>query len=448
MSTTEYRPSIPEHLPNRLAIALWLWMWLTDRQPGEQFADLERAISDLVKRGFNAIRIDALLNWAYDQNGNVRGPVEVGNIIEPGYCENCPGLTTVGGGRVNALAELLELFRLAEKYDVYVVLTSWEFQPGHATTFVADEALRKEVTGIPADEKLMSHARKFDLLLNELKAQGLDKRVAFVEIHNEINILTAIFGGREETKAHTEEALGYLQERHPDVLFTGDYVLPIGPNYTFDLNTGQAGAADFADNGQVVDHHQYVFGVWGGFAEKAGVWGSFGEFPDLDSHMEHLEQTNEFFQSCLRPDKLSWRAFREHFTTETTWQRLIYFYENLDMDKYDYWFYRHFHEYEDRMMGAWKNSFQLMAQLGRERNLPVVCDEGYVFWPPLKSEFETSAVNMRWHDFIVDRMIEQDYWGIMVSTYTQPSCPMWKHRADWMKKVNDRITTSPPSWAS
>jgi len=65
---------------------------------------------------------------------------------------------------------------------------------------------------------------------------------------------------------------------------------------------------------------------------------------------------------------VSWREFREHFTTDTTWQwkRLLYFYENLDVDKYDYWFYRHFHDYEDRMMGFWKNSFQFMASYGRD----------------------------------------------------------------------------------
>ena len=91
--------------------------------------------------------------------------------------------------------------------------------------------------------------------------------------------------------------------------------------------------------------------------------------------------------------------------------------------------------------------FGYMAQIGRERNQPVVCDEGYVFWPPLRSEFEVSAVGRHWHEFIVDTMLAQDYWGVMVSSYAAPGVPMWEHRADWLMKVNDRITSTPPSWA-
>jgi len=278
-----------------MAISLWLWYWATDRQPGEHFADLGKCFADLVARGFNAIRIDPLLNWIYDPSGNLRGPMEVGNIIEPGYCRNRP--TTIGGVRVRVLPELLELFRLAQKHDVYIVLTSWEYQPGHATELVADGALRNEITGAPADEKLMGHARKYDLLLHELKREGLDERIAFIEIHNEINILAASFGGKEETKAHTEAALSYLQERHPDLLFTGDYVLPATPDYAFDLNTARSTTADFAANSEVVDHHLYAFGIWGAFAAKAGIWGGLGGFSDLDSYMEDLRRTRTSFTS-------------------------------------------------------------------------------------------------------------------------------------------------------
>ena len=99
--------ALPEHLPRRLAIASWLWFWATDRQPGEGFNDLEAAFDALVERGFNAIRIDALWSWAFDRDGKPRGEVEVGNVVEPGYCDYCPGLTTKGGGRVNVLDRII-----------------------------------------------------------------------------------------------------------------------------------------------------------------------------------------------------------------------------------------------------------------------------------------------------------------------------------------------------
>ena len=435
---------VPEHLPKRLAITMPAWRWLTDGQPGEPWADLDAYFGQMVERGYNTARVDAMLNWAYEQDGTVRGPVEVGCVVDPGFITNSGGLVARGGGRVRALDAMLDMCRVAEKHDVYLSLTSWEYHPGHTTTFVADKALRDEISGIPADEKLMAHARKYDLLLTRLEQEGLVKRIAFVEIHNELSVLTQFFGGPDATKRHTEEALAYLQTRHPNMLFCGDYVGPWSSDLSFDYKAQHGASAQYADNTQVVDHHLYAFGVQAEFLRRAGIWTALEHFYsqdfDLDDYMARLVLENEFFKSFQRPDALSWQEYRPHFRADSPWQPVVYFYEYLDTDAYDYWMFRHFHEYEDRMTGYWKNTIQFMGQLGHDKNLPVVCDEGYVFYPPQKSQFEpNSPVGRHWIEFVVDHMLEEDYWGIIVPVSVSHD-PLWATGTTWLQRINQRIT--------
>jgi len=128
------RDTLPRHLPERLTIAFWFGYWATDTQPGEGFADLEQAFRDLVVRGFNTIRIDGLWSWCFRPGGSPRGPLEIAPVGDQGYCEYGAGTNMRGGQRVDVRQRLLELFALARKYDVYVALTTWEYQPGHNTS--------------------------------------------------------------------------------------------------------------------------------------------------------------------------------------------------------------------------------------------------------------------------------------------------------------------------
>lgn len=433
---------LPDHLPRRLTIACWLWFWATDRQPGEGFYDLEVAFDALVERGFNAVRIDAMWSWAFDLDGKPRGEVEVGNVAEPGYCDYGPGLTTKGGVRVNALDEIIRLFHLAEERDVYVALTSWEFQRGHSIGCLADPALRDEILSVPGKERFMYLARQCDRLLQAIKQHGLEKRIAYVEIHNELQSVwhSADMEPRyPELREDVEEGLEFLQERHPDILFTDDYQVDIPEDRAFDYNTALAFLDKFASNAQLLDHHLYVLGLQWALYQEAGVRPLIG--PDQDAAMERVERENEFLLWLLKPGSPNWREFSQHFTCDwfRNWRPLIYLYQNMDVEKYDYWMFRHYPEWEERMRTYWKNYIQVLSHNARQRNLPIVCDEGYIFWPPMHSVFETSAVGKSNFDFIVDQMLEASYWGIMISTYTFPGQPLWDQEVGWLRKTHDRI---------
>ncbi|WP_035702632.1 cellulase-like family protein, partial [Glycomyces tenuis] len=52
--------TIPDHLPERLAITLWDFSWYVRTGPGEPFEDLDAAFARARELGYNAVRICAM----------------------------------------------------------------------------------------------------------------------------------------------------------------------------------------------------------------------------------------------------------------------------------------------------------------------------------------------------------------------------------------------------
>ena len=44
---------LPDHLPPKLSIDLWIWSWIVMATPGEPYDDLERCVVEIKERGFN-----------------------------------------------------------------------------------------------------------------------------------------------------------------------------------------------------------------------------------------------------------------------------------------------------------------------------------------------------------------------------------------------------------
>jgi hypothetical protein len=119
-------PNLPGHLPKRLTISCWQWAWLTAALPDEPYGDLEKVMVGPAERGFNTIRIDAGLNWCFQADESPRGEVEFCQLFK-GYGSRHRVIYGRGGGRFDVLDRLISLMRLAKQYDIYVILSSWEY---------------------------------------------------------------------------------------------------------------------------------------------------------------------------------------------------------------------------------------------------------------------------------------------------------------------------------
>ena len=218
---------IPNHLPKRLTISFPIW-GLFDTGNGA-YHDLDKMMIEHKERGFNCMRIDDGAGLMHDINGNPRGAVYFGRGFGE-YDKKMRQSASWGDpGLCDTRDRLLNLFRAAKRHGVYVILSSWYYLH---TYWYVDGDLARELEDIPPHERYFAFAKFLHYILLELKAEGLESQLAFAEIFNEADGLCFIDGYVHKnhiphdellqfTKEH-EEAIDWLKERHPDVLFDYD----------------------------------------------------------------------------------------------------------------------------------------------------------------------------------------------------------------------------------
>lgn len=407
-------PLIPAHLPRKLSIDLWIWSWISAATPGEPYDDLERCVLETKARGFNAVRIEAGLNWAFTLDGRPRGPVSFGPWIA-GYSSNAASADARGGGRHDILERVLHLFELARRHDLYVILTSWEYQD--SSWFVAEPALRAEVFAIPPEHRFRHLAEQHDRLLNLLKARGLAAHVAFVEIHNEPDC-SDLPQGADGKRLHTE-AIALLRARHSDILVSGDFA---GHDYAL-----------VPDNVQVFDQHVYAAVGW--YFEH--IYKQTVLSKEFDPRQP---RALEPLRRILKDEIVPWDVFiGPARNVKPFWHPMMWLYENIDNARWDGWVTEMFPQWKDRIWAEARKRFAEDAQEAGRRGLPLVFDEGGYFAPPRLSQFELTPAGLSLFELFADLAIAHNYWGFMPWTFCSPDHLIWHQNPEWLRRINARF---------
>ncbi len=440
--------TIPAHLPKRLAICYYGWDWFTSALPDEAYGDLDHSMRETKQRGFNCVRADMGLGLLYDWNGKRRGDIRFDARLS-GANSNMQCVNARGGGVHNVWKRIMLLFELAEKHDLYIIGTSWLYQD--FITEVADDHLRREIISVPHNERLMMLARQWNWLLDDLRERDLAHRLALVELVNEMDCTPCsvaedhegdpsfeewLNGGPkpaapETLRALAQEALALLVERHPGFLITVD--LGITRNLPDML----------PDNAQVADHHIYSDGVtqYAMKAARARPW-----LKDYSYETGPIIEGNEILQSLLKDDIMSWEEISQRGkNTKKLWQGIAWFYQNIDQEKYDAWCAAHYDECRERIEKSIEEGFLTAADFAHQRGLPLVVDEGYIFYPPLNSRFPMTRDGRWGEEIAVNKAIETGHWGIIPTGYFRPNTRLvWydESQREWILDLNRRILDS------
>ena len=435
--------AVPAHLPDRLSICYYGWDWITSARDDEPFGDLERAMVQTRERGFNCVRAEMGLNWMFDPDGRRRGPLAFGSWI-PGASFNLHCVDAKGGGEHDVFERVIRLFELADRHDLYVIMTSWEYQD--ALAFTDDARVRDQIVGVPYNDRLGLLSRHLDRLLRELERRGLHRRIASVELINELNVPPMVCaepgappqtfeqwtrlhvpGARcssDAVRALAHDAVGFLRERHPDLLVTVD-----------GLVASRGFATLFPENAQIADHHVYSDGVVQAFWREAGIGGlapADGAEP----------QPNDFLRSMMRAEAIPFSEIaRRGRGVRATWLPVAWLYSNIDNAKFDRWCVEQYPHYRPRIRESIERECVAAARFAGERGLPLVVDEGFVLYPPLHARFVTTPEGREGEEFGVDAAIATGHWGIMLSGYFRPNTPFWLDdgQSEWALGVNRRI---------
>ena len=412
--------SLPQHLPRKLAVCSSQWAWFTHSGAGEPYENLEEVMIGLRERNYNAIRIDAALHLCFRADGSPRGQVGIRPPI-PGYSHRFKCLNHRGGNRVDVLNRLLQFMELAKKYDIYVILSDWEYM--HTLWFVESEEVRGEILSIPLEERLIRLAQHMDRLVGMLKEKGLAQQIAWIEPHNEADISDFPLG-KENQRLHTE-AVAFLRERHPDILVSADLAV-----------IGNIGTLD---NSQVYDHHMYVGKeLYEEFFRRT----IRRQDIDLDDPWN-----DDFLREMLEPNLVPYSTLKENFPLHPEsrvygregWLRTFWIYYNVNIDKFDRWVTEHYERIKDQL---WENAamyYSKHAEEAKRRRLPMAITEGGFFYAPLYSRFEESESGREYYDYLTDLAIKNDVWAFAFSTYNGPEMPVWWSCRKWLTETNRRF---------
>jgi hypothetical protein len=415
---------IPEHLPSRLTISLWDFSWYTMTRPGEPFADVDRAFAEAVERGYNTVRICAMPYLLFGDRKRETSALQFSNLGGD-FGQRTRWYNTKGGATLNGREHLLRLFEAARRHNCYVILSSWEYQ--QSPSFLATSEWCDDLMAIAPEKRALALGVAMGRLIGFLKEHHLDDRIAYAELHNEVEVtkLKEVARTGEDTyvaeKPYLEEAVSLLRNQHPDILITTCYA-----------HAPETHMHDLPDNLQVAHFHLYLYGVLGQLFHDLDIWGATQLFP-TSLACELLRSDAPSFDAWMPRAGEAWRL-----EATGVGRRLFYLHDWVDPDKWDLWLYERYQSHREAMRQATTFRLEIIADWARQHNVPAVIGEGYVGYTPLLTHFEEGPVGKNIAEYAIETCKRLNFWGIILCSNAAPHHPFWQDRA-WQQRMNASI---------
>ena len=438
-----------ERTGDRLAITLWDFSWYTQAGPGEPFADLDRAFGEAVDRGFNTVRICAMPFLLFSGRVPAADRLRVCGLGAD-FGQRTRWYDVRGGHPLAGRTRLVALFEAAARHHCRVIVSSWEYQ--QSPCFVDSDRWYRALAAVPGPERARVLAESLAALLDFLAERGLDERIAYVEVHNEVDNSSLVpdhgagdaagpggtpgtpDGSRRPKPNHyarlrgpLSEAMALLRARHPHVPVT--YAL--GEPWPRELPDLPAGA-------QVAHFHFYVYGVLGALYRAVGLGHGTEPAPHVDTwptpELAALLRPDAPAPAEHRPDE-PWRLAATGVPRE-----LFYVHDWVDPKRWDRWLDTRYPRYRAAMLRTLDEWVDAVADFARDRAIPAVLGEGVLGYTPRLARFEEDAAGRELVEHVVDRCLRAGFRGTVLTSNAAPHHPMWHTDRAWLRRVNARVT--------
>ena len=395
---------------NRMTITLWDFTWYTRTGPGEPFEDLDRAFAEAVERGYNTVRICAMPLLLFGSGINTSrlrlGPLGGGYGARVRWYD--VGASTV----VDARAWLLALFRAARRHDCFVILSSWEYQ--QSPSFAVDRDWFDAVMAIDPEDRAVALADALADLVDFLASHGLDDRVAFTELHNEVqagHLADGLDGDHVVAlRPRLERGIARFKQRHPDRLVTVNYAgVPVG---------SMRGIPRGAD---VAVFHPYVYGVLDELLDEFALRDPARPFPQERARRELLRPDAPDFADWQPPRDQRWRL-----DATIVGRREVYVHDWCDPGKWDAWLHDRYATHRTAMRHQLTTWIDAAADWAAETGVPLVFGEGWIGYTPLHGTFEEGPVGAAFCRTAAAEAARVGAWGSVVCSNAAPHHPMWQ----------------------
>lgn len=412
----------PDHLPDRLTITLWDFSWYTRTAAGEPFHDLDEAFAQAVRRGYNTVRICAM-PWLLFGSGLDTGRLTFGPL-GGGVGQGTRWYDVAAEATLDGRAHLLALFRAAARHGCYVIVSSWEYQ--QSPCFLADDSWHRALAQMPPERRVAALADALADLLDLLASEGLADRVAFVELHNEVQysrLTEAVAPGQDPVLGlgpSLAEGIDRVRSRHPGILATANYAeVPVA---ALRAVPGNAGVGVF---------HPYVYGVVDQLVTEFALRDPGRPYPQQRAYQELLRPDAPPLERWQPPAADRWRA-----AATVVSLREIYTHDWCDPAKWDRWVYERYGEHRRAMAAVRDLWLAAAADWAAGHGVPLVFAEGWVGYTPLASGFEDGPVGRDICEQAVRASAELGAWGTVICSNAAPHHPMWAD-VEWQRRLNE-----------
>ncbi|QGN33120.1 cellulase-like family protein [Microlunatus sp. Gsoil 973] len=415
-----YQPvPLPAHLPNRLTITLWDFSWYVRTGPGEPFADLDRVFAEAVQRGYNTIRICAmpylLFGSGLDTTTIRLGPLGAVNGSGPertGYGQRVRWYDVATPTAIDGRAHLVNLFEAARRHDCFVILSSWEYQQSSAFADSSDWC--DALLAVDPERRAERQAVALADLIDFLADHDLDDRIAFTEIHNEVQVGHLAEGLTEDTQERVvalrprlERALAAFHSRHPG--------RPVTVNYARVPAGSMRGIPETID---VLVTHPYVYGVLEQLINEYGLRSPVEEFDQSRAETDLLRAGAPKITEWQPSDP--WRLRATIVSAPE-----VYVHDWGDPEAIDRWLYRRYPAWEQQMNTTLRIWLDVARDWAVDHGVPLVFGEGWIGYTPRDGRFEEGPIGAEFCRLAVAESVRVGARGTVICSNAAPQHAMW-----------------------
>ncbi|NQX30053.1 hypothetical protein HQQ81_22135 [Microbacteriaceae bacterium VKM Ac-2854] len=421
MLTDEYPSSryvpvpLAPQLPARLTITLWDFSWYVRTGPGEPFEDLDAVFIQAVDRGYNTVRICAMPFLLFG-SGLDTSAIELGPL-GGGYAQRVRWYDVKAPTVIDGRAHLLALFEAAKRHDVFVIVSSWEYQQSSA--FATERAWFDALMAVPPEQRAERLAEAHAGLIAFLAEHGLDDRVAFVELHNEVqagHLTEGLDYDRRDLDAATL-ALNPRLTRGIDRFHELAPSVPCSVNYA---HVPVGGMRGIPWNSDVLVVHPYIYGVLDDLIREFALRRPIEEFAQDAAADAFLLPDAPPIAEWTLPEDAQWKL-----TATIVGKGEIYAHDWGDAAAIDRYLYEHYGPHALEMRATLRMWIAVAADHAALRGIPLVFGEGWVGYTPLEGGFEEGPIGAEYCRLAMRESHRVGAWGSIVCSNAAPQHPMW-----------------------
>ena len=423
---------LPVGVPDKLTISLWDFSWYTRAGDGEPFADLDTSVRQALDRGYNTIRICAMPFLLFGSGLDTSALTL--DRLSGDYAQHVRWYNVGKRTSIDGRQHLIDLFQACQRHGLFVILSSWEYQQSSA--FAADSAWWDALAAVDPDDRPTRLAEALSDMIDFLGEHGLDDRIVFTELHNEVQG-GHLTDGLNTAGADEGDLIVALQPRLSRGIARFHALQPSRPVTVNYAGVPVGGFRAVPSDIDIFVVHPYVYGVIDEAIRALHMHGPLSDFAADDREaLELLRAGAPRATEWVLPESRSWK-----YQASIIGAMMYYVHNWVDPAQFDRYLYERYESHRHEMSRVLRMWVDAAADFAAGRGIRLVFGEGWIGYTPLDSEFEGGPVGAEFCRLAMRESLRVGAYGTVVCSNAAPHHPMWSN-ISLQRECNVLFTTT------